>query len=92
MDLADDVVSLNRLRSEPMAVVRKARDSGRPVVVTSRGKPDVIIMDATTFERRLKIANLSRLLAGAEADVLAGRTRPFRDFMADFRRGKKVSR
>ena len=69
MDLADDVVSLSRLRSEPMAVVKKARDTGRPVVVTSRGKADVVIMDAATFKRRLRIANLSRLLAGAEASV-----------------------
>ena len=88
----DDVVSRNDLCTEPMAVIKKARKTGRPVLVTNRGKPDVVVMDAATFHRRLRVANLARLLASAEADVAAGRTRPIRDFLTELHRGKKASR
>jgi prevent-host-death family protein len=87
---SEDVVTLAKLRSQPLAVVKQARKSRGPVVVTSNGKPDVVVMDATTFERRLKVANLATLIAVAEADVAAGRTRPAQEFFAEFRRGKKV--
>jgi hypothetical protein len=49
-------------------------------------------MDAATFEKRLKLANLSRLLAEAEGDVRAGRTSSAREFFAERRRAKKISR
>jgi prevent-host-death family protein len=92
MSLTEDFRTLAELQAEPLAVVKQARQSRRPVIVTTKGKADVVIMDAATFEKRLKLANLSRLLMEAEADVRAGRTRPAREFFAELRRDKKVSR
>ena len=60
--------------------------------VRVKGKPDLVLLDVATFERRLKVANLARLLAEGEADVREGRTRPADDFLSELRRDHKVSR
>ena len=73
-------------------IVDQIHQTGRPVVVTSKGKPDVVILDAAAYERRLKVANLAQLLMEGEADVRAGRTRPAKEFFKELNRGKKISR
>jgi hypothetical protein len=49
-------------------------------------------MDTTTYEKHLKASNMARLLAQAEEDVAAGRTRPIRSFLKEFKHARKVSR
>ena len=46
-------------------------------------------MDAKTYEKHLRAANLSRLLAPAEADVAAGRVRSARSFLKEFKSARK---
>jgi prevent-host-death family protein len=92
ISLTEDIRTLAELRAEPLAIVKQARQTGRPVVVMNKGKADVIVMDAASFERQLKVANLARLLAEGEADVRAGRTKPVREFFDELRRDKKISR
>ncbi|MEX2174838.1 MAG: type II toxin-antitoxin system Phd/YefM family antitoxin [Pirellulaceae bacterium] len=91
ISLTEDIRTLAELTAGPLAIVKQVRQTGRPVVVTNKGKADVVVMDAATYEKRLKIANLSRLLMKAETDVQAGRTRPVREFLRELRRAKKVS-
>jgi prevent-host-death family protein len=92
VSLTNDIRTLAELKAEPLAIVKHARQTGRPVVITAKGKADVVILDAEAFEKRLEAANLAMLLAPAEADVREGRTRPAREFFAEFERAKKVSR
>ena len=92
ISLTEDIRTLAELRAEPLAIVKQARQTGRPVVVMNKGKADVIVMDAASFERQLKVANLARLLAEGEAGVRAGRTKPVREFYDELRRDTKISR
>lgn len=92
ISLAEDVRTLAEFEAQPRRLLKQARETGRPVIITNKGKPDVVLMDAATFEKRVKLANLARLLAEAEEDVRAGRTVPAREFFAERRRAKKVSR
>jgi prevent-host-death family protein len=88
----EDIRSLTELEADPRPILKQVRKTGRPVILTRKGKADVVIMDALTYEHRLKVANLARLLAEAEAHVHAGRTRPAREFFDELRREKKISR
>ena len=92
ISLKEDFRSLAEFEDDPREVVKHVHRTGRPVVVTVKGKPDVIVLDAAAFERRLKLVNLARLLAEAEADVQAGRTRPAEDFFSELSREKEVPR
>ena len=79
----EDLKTLAEFEKSPREILSQVRRTGRPVIVTNRGKADVVVMDAAVYERHLKTANLARLLAEAEADVAAGRTRPVRAFLRD---------
>ena len=83
------VTDLKRKTKEILSQVRRTR---RPVVLTINGKPDAVLMDTKTYEKHLKASNLARLLARAEEDVAAGRTRPIRSFLKEFKHARKVPR
>ena len=88
--LTEDFKTLSEIEKKPREILEQVHLTGRPVVVTLDGKPGVVIMDATTYERKLKALNLGILLGEALADVKAGRTRPIDDFMKEFLRDKKI--
>ena len=92
ISLTEDIKTMVELQENAQEIVDQIHQTGRPVVVTSGGKPDVVILDAAAYERRLKIANLAQLLMEGEADVRAGRVRPAEDFFDELNRGKKISR
>ena len=92
ISLNEDFRSVAEFEQDPREILRQVHRTGRPVVVTVKGRPDVVVLDAATFERRLKLVNLARLLAEAEADVRAGRTRPADEFLSEFGRADKISR
>jgi len=89
--LTEDVKTIQEFKARPLKILNQVRETGRPVVITAEGKPDLVILDADTFERRLKGFNLARLLNEAEADVREGRVRPAKTFFDEFCRDKKIS-
>jgi prevent-host-death family protein len=83
------ITDLKRKTKEVLSQVRRTK---RPVVLTVNGKADAVLMDARTYEKYLKASHLARLLARAENDIAAGRTRPIRSFLREFKRARKVPR
>ena len=92
MKLIDDIRSVTELKRKTREILDQVRQTGRPVVLTVNGKADAVLMDARTFEKHLGASNMSRLLAPAEDDVRAGRTRPMRAFLREFKNARKISR
>ena len=90
--LAEDIRSVTELKRNTRNILHQIRRTRRPVVVTVNGKADAVIMDAATYERHLRAANMARLLAAGEADATAGRVRPMRAFLTEFTRARKVRR
>lgn len=89
ISLSEDVKPLSELQESPRKLINQLHRTGRPVVVTIKGKPDAVMMDVLTFERKLQAANPAPLLAEAEVDVAAGRTRPASQFLKELKRGRK---
>lgn len=92
ISLIEDVKTAAEFTKRPRAMLEQVRRTGRPVVVTVKGKPGAVLLDAETYERKLKAANLARLLEEAEEQVRAGQTREIGEFAKDFLRAKKISR
>jgi prevent-host-death family protein len=92
MKLTEDIRSVTELKRKTREILNQARQTGRPVVLTVNGRADAVLMDAKTFEKHLSVANVAKLLAPAEDDVRAGRTRSMRSFLRDFKRVRKISR
>lgn len=91
INLTEDIRSVTDLKRHTREILQQIRQTRRPVVLTVNGKADAVLMDAKTYEKHLKASNLSRLLAAAEEDVTAGRTRPMRQFLKEFKNARKVS-
>ena len=49
-------------------------------------------MDTSIYKKHLITVNMARLLARGEKDIAAGRTRPIRSFLKEFKSARKVSR
>jgi prevent-host-death family protein len=86
-----NVKTAAEFEKSPRAILNQVRKTRRPVLVTVNGKPGAVLVDAQTYERKLKVANLRRLLEEAEEAVRAGQTRDVDDFFDEFFRAKKIS-
>jgi antitoxin YefM len=90
ISLTEDVKTIAELESQPLEILQQVQRTGRPVIVTDKGKPAVVILDAALYERQLRTLNLAHLLAEAEAEVQAKKTRPVQEFLSELSRAKKV--
>ena len=90
LSLTEDVKTVSELKKNLRAVLEQIRETGRPVVITVNGKPDAVLIDVETYERKLKALNLVGLLAEGEEDIRRGRTRSSSAFLKEFKRAKKI--
>jgi len=86
ISVTEDIRSVSELKRDTRKIFRHLHETGRPMVVTVKGKPDVVLLDAAVYERRLAEINLARLLAEGEEDIRAGRVRPAREAIKDIKR------
>jgi len=91
LSVTEDIKSVSDLKRKTREILDQVHRTGRPVVVTVNGKPDVVLLDATVFEKKLRVLNLGRLLAEAELDVRKGRTRPAREPLKKIKHARKIS-
>jgi prevent-host-death family protein len=84
--VTEDIRSVSELKRDTRKIFRHLHETGRPMVVTVKGKPDVVLLDAAVYERRLAEINLARLLAEGEEDIRSGRVRPAREAIKDIKR------
>ena len=92
LSLTEDVKTVSEFKNSLHSVFEQIHRTGRPVVVTVNGRPDVVLMDAALFERKLRALNLAALLASGEDDIRRSRTRPARAFLSQLKRGRKIPR
>ena len=86
ISVTEDIRSVSELKRDTRKIFRHLRETGRPMVVTVKGKPGVVLLDAAVYERRLAEINLARLLAEGEEDIRAGKVRPAREAIKDIKR------
>jgi prevent-host-death family protein len=89
---SEDIRSVTDLKRNTKEILSQVHRTKRPVVLTVNGKADAVLMDTKTYEKHLKAANMARLLARGEEDIAAGRTRPMRSFLKEFKHARKISR
>lgn len=92
MKITEDIRSVTELKRNTRELLNHVVETRRPLILTTNGKAEAVLLDAGTFERHVRALNLAKLLAPAEADVAAGRTRPMEQFLKEFRRAHKVRR
>lgn len=87
---SEDIRSVTDLKRSTREILDHLHATGRPVILTVNGRADSVLLDVRVYEKHLQAANLAKLIVTAEKDVEKGRTRPARDFLKEFKRGKKI--
>ena len=77
--------SLEELQSNPRKVLTKLQRTGKSVVLTGNGQPEMILIDVRKLYQKIGAPKLQQLLEEAEADIAAGRVEDFDQFMKRFR-------
>ena len=86
-DLTTDFQSLTSFRRESSAIAQRLKKTQRPLVLTVKGKPALVVQTAAAFQRLLDIAARHDAREGirqGREDVRKGRVRSAREFFADF--------
>ena len=92
LNLTEDFQPLTTFRRRSSEFLKQIKKSKRPVVLTVNGKAAAVVQDAEDYQRLLDIAARADVDEGIRQgleDARRGRTRPVREFFAEFeaRRG-----
>jgi prevent-host-death family protein len=53
INLREDIHPLSDFRRRTPQFVRKLKETGRPMVLTLNGRPELVVLDATVYQRLL---------------------------------------
>ena len=87
LDITKDIQSLTTFRRQSGDFLKQLKKSKRPVVLTVNGKAAAVVQDAEAYQRLLDIAasaNEEEAIRQGLEDAKKGRTRPAREFFAEF--------
>ena len=87
IDITDDIQSLTTFRRKSGDFMKQLKKTKRPVILTVKGKAAAVVQDAAAYQRLLDIAALADSGEGIRqglADATSGRSRPLREFLAEF--------
>ena len=52
-NIAEDICSMTEFKRRTSNVVTRLRDTGRAIILTTNGKADIVVQDATSYQRLL---------------------------------------
>ncbi len=88
-DLIKDTNPLSDFQRDAAGFLRQLKETGRPVVLTVDGKPEVVVQDAASYQKLLDLAERAErmdVLRASVTDMQAGRVTPADDMLAEMRR------
>ena len=95
LDITTDIQSLTTFRRRSADFVKRLRKSKRPMVLTVRGKAAAVVQDAEAYQRLLDMAARADAGEGIRQgleDARKGKTRPARQFFAEFEAAHGIRR
>lgn len=72
MNFADAIEPVTALKTRTSELIRRARDTGQPVVITQNGKATAILQDVASYQRDREALMLLKLAAQGDRDYRQG--------------------
>jgi PHD/YefM family antitoxin component YafN of YafNO toxin-antitoxin module len=79
INLSEDIHSLSDFKRQTGKFTARLKKSGRPAVLTINGRAELVVQDASSYQRLLELAEQAEMLEflrESRADMEAGRTVP----------------
>jgi len=87
IDITRDIQSLTTFRRQSGDFMKQLKKTRRPVILTVKGKAAAVVQDAEAYQQLLDLASRADAGEGIRQgleDVKAGKSRPAREFFAEF--------
>ncbi len=85
IDLEKDIQPVSDFRANAAAVIDRVRRSGRPVVLTQRGRGAAVLVDIRSYQELVEENEVLRDIHASLVDIAEGRTIPHAEAMASLR-------
>jgi prevent-host-death family protein len=73
MDLETAVEPVTELKTRSAQLIKKARESGQPIVITQNGKATAILQDIESYEQQRQALLLLKFLAQGDKELKENR-------------------
>ncbi len=82
MNYAHDIEPVTVLKTRSAELIKRARETGQPVVITQNGKPTAVLQDVESFQRQRETLLLLKALVQGDRDFQAGRSQTHKQAQA----------
>ena len=73
MKYSEAIEPVTTLKTKCAELIRRAKESGQPIVITQNGKATAVLVDVESFERQREALLLLRYLAVGEDEIGKGK-------------------
>jgi len=73
MNYADGIEPVTVLKTRSAELIRQARESGQPIIITQNGKPTAVLQDVESFQRQREALTLLKILTKGDQELTAGK-------------------
>jgi len=73
LDLEADIQPVSDFRAQAASMLQQVRETGRPIVLTQRGRGSAVLLDLRSYQAMLDELELLRDIHRGLADAAAGR-------------------
>ncbi|MBO9711426.1 type II toxin-antitoxin system Phd/YefM family antitoxin [Sphingomonas sp.] len=85
MRYSTQIKPISDIKANAAGILDEIAETRNPVIITQNGRAKAVLMDVKSYEETQETLALLQLLALGQQDVAAGRTRPFREVLAEMK-------
>lgn len=74
MDYRGAIEPVTVFKSKSAELIKKARESGQPIIITQKGRATAVLQDVESFQRQREALLLLQFLAAGDRQIKAGKS------------------
>jgi prevent-host-death family protein len=76
---------ISYVKANAAEIIAELNDGGAPIVITQNGEAKAVLQDVREYEQTQETLAMLKIIALAERNIEAGRTRPAREVLEELR-------
>jgi len=86
MKLADAITPVTQLKTRSAELIRQARETGQPIIITQNGRATAVLQDVASYQRQRDALLMLKLIAQGAAELQAGAAIPHEEALSRIER------
>lgn len=85
MRFSTQIKPISYVKANAAEIIAELNDGGAPIVITQNGEAKAVLQDVREYEQTQETLAMLKIIALAERNIEAGRTRPAREVLEELR-------